>query len=84
MTNITLSIKDETYKKMKKHSEIKWSEFVRKAIEERIQKLEELDESNYVSNLSEEILTKEWDNEEDERWNQYVWTIRHSINAISF
>lgn len=72
MTNITLSIKDETYKKMKQHSEIKWSEFVRKAIEERIRKLEEINESIYVSELSEEVLRKEWNNKEDERWNNYV------------
>jgi predicted CopG family antitoxin len=32
MPNITLSISDEIYKKMKKYSEIKWSEVVRKAI----------------------------------------------------
>ena len=36
MTNITLSIDDAVYKKMKKHSEVKWSEFVRKIIENRI------------------------------------------------
>ncbi|KHO54618.1 MAG: hypothetical protein QT10_C0014G0016 [archaeon GW2011_AR19] len=32
MTNITLSIEEDIYKRMKKHSEIKWSEFVRKII----------------------------------------------------
>ena len=36
MTNITLSIDDEVYKRMKKYSEIKWSEFVRKAIKKRV------------------------------------------------
>lgn len=72
MTNITLSIREDIYNKMKKHSEIKWSEFVRKVIEERINELERLEESKYVSSLSEEVLTKEWDNIEDERWNEYV------------
>jgi len=72
MTNITLSIRDDIYEKMKIHSEIKWSEYVRKIIEERVKKLDEIDESNYISNLSEELLNKDWDNKEDEDWNKYV------------
>ena len=72
MTNITLSIKDSTYKKMKKYSEIKWSEYVRKQIEKRIEELDSLQESHITTQLSEEILNTEWDNEEDERWNIYV------------
>ncbi len=71
MTNITLSIKDETYKKMKKHSEIKWSEFVRKKIEERLNQLESLEsnENIYTMIASEKSLAKDWLNEKDERWN---------------
>ncbi|MFT4243880.1 MAG: hypothetical protein ACMXYB_00300 [Candidatus Woesearchaeota archaeon] len=72
MTNITLSIKNSTYKKMKKYSEIKWSEYVRKQIEKRIEELDSLQESHITTQLSEEILNSEWDNEEDERWNAYV------------
>lgn len=72
MTNITLSIRDDIYDRMKKHSEIKWSEFVRKIIEERLDVLDEIEESKYISNLSEELLAKDWDNSEDERWNDYV------------
>ncbi|ADB58204.1 hypothetical protein [Archaeoglobus profundus] len=41
MPNITLSISDDIYKKMKKYSEIKWSEVVRKAIVDYLKKLEE-------------------------------------------
>ncbi len=41
MPNITLSIPDEIYKKMKKYKEIKWSEVVRKAIIDYLRKLEE-------------------------------------------
>ena len=74
MTNITLSIDDEVYKKMKKHSEIKWSEFVRKIIENRIEDLEKLGnkknrESVFTMLASEEILKGEWENKLDERWN---------------
>lgn len=74
MTNITLSIKDEIYKKMRARSEIKWSEFVRKAIERRISELDFLEShTNHETILtmlaSENVLMKDWDNELDERWN---------------
>jgi metal-responsive CopG/Arc/MetJ family transcriptional regulator len=74
MTNITLSIDNKIYNKMKEFSEIKWSDFVRKAIQDRIEKLEKLEKSlNKESILtmlaSEEVLKKDWDNEPDERWN---------------
>jgi len=74
MTNITLSIEDTTYLKMKKYSEIVWSEFVRKIIKRRIEQLEQLDknpeEENVLTMLaSEDVLKKDWDNDFDERWN---------------
>ena len=74
MTNITLSIEDSVYKKMRQHSEIKWSEFVRRAIEYRIKELDTLakhpqKESILTMLASEKVLAKEWNNEADERWN---------------
>lgn len=59
---------------MHQHSEIKWSEFVRKAIRHRIQELETLEKSENKESIltmlaSEDVLKKEWDNEADERWN---------------
>jgi len=74
MTNITLSIENEVYKKMRKHSEIKWSEFVRKAIIRRINELETLHKSKNEENIltmlaSESVLKKDWNNKLDERWN---------------
>ena len=74
MTNITLSIEDSVYKKMRKHSEIKWSEFVRKVIKKRLEELERLEKSPDKESIlamlaSEEVLKKEWDNKSDERWN---------------
>ena len=74
MTNITLSINDETYNKMRRFSEIKWSEFVRKMIQMRINELESLEKNKNSEGIltmlaSEEILKKDWDNESDERWN---------------
>lgn len=74
MTNITLSIEDAVYKKMRRHSEIKWSEFVRKAIKKRLDELDALNKrADYETILtmlaSENVLKKDWDNEADERWN---------------
>lgn len=74
MTNITLSIEEQVYKKMKKHSEIKWSEFVRKIIKKRIEELENIDKSKNKESIltmlaSQSVLEKDWDNKLDERWN---------------
>ena len=59
---------------MRKHSEIKWSEFVRKIIKKRLDDLEKLEqyknnESVMVMSASEKILAEDWNNELDERWN---------------
>ncbi len=40
MANMTLSIDEKTYLKMKQFSEIKWSEVARKAIKERLEMLQ--------------------------------------------
>ena len=74
MTNITLTIDDEVYKKMREYSEIKWSEFVRLCIQKRIKELDSIQnhpnsESIMTMLASEKVLKKDWDNELDERWN---------------
>ncbi len=74
MTNITLSIEDSVYRQMRRHSEVKWSEFVRKTIKERLTELAKLDNSKARESVltmlaSEKVLKKDWDNKEDERWN---------------
>jgi len=51
--NITLSIPDELHEKMKKMSEIKWSEIVRRAIEQRIIDLEEMNKIVAKSKLTQ-------------------------------
>ena len=55
MPNITLSIPDEIYRKMKKYSEIKWSEIVRKAIVDYLKKLEESKTEISTKELLEEL-----------------------------
>jgi len=52
MANITLSLPDDIYKKMKKYSEIKWSEVARKAIVDYIKKLE----GSKANTTTEELL----------------------------
>ena len=51
MPNITLSLPEELYRKMKKYPEIKWSVVIRKYLEEYIRKLEYVEEAR-----TEEIL----------------------------
>ena len=62
MTNITLSIDDDVYKKMRKYSEIKWSEFVRKCVQKRVEELESI-KSNIFAD--EKLLAENWLSEED-------------------
>ena len=41
MPNITLSIPEDVYRRMKRYREVRWSEVVRKAIVEYLRRLEE-------------------------------------------
>jgi hypothetical protein len=52
MVNMTLSIPKELHEKMKKMSEIRWSEIARRAIEERINDLETIDKIASKSKLT--------------------------------
>ena len=62
MPNVTLSIPEDLHTKMKKHSEIRWSEVVRKTISEKIDALELMDKIAKKSKLTqkdaEEIARK--------------------------
>ncbi len=73
MTNVTLSIDERVYHRMKQYSEIKWSEFIRKSILKRLNSLDTLKKQDKESILtmvaSENVLKKDWDNALDERWN---------------
>lgn len=52
MTNMTLAIEDDLRERMKKHSEIRWSEVVRKSIWQRVELLEALDKIASKSKLT--------------------------------
>jgi predicted CopG family antitoxin len=74
MTNITLSIENSVYKRMRKYSEMKWSEYVRKQIKRRLDDLDSLEKQKSKESIltmlaSEDVLKSDWDNEADERWN---------------
>lgn len=62
MTNITLSIEDSVYNKMKNYSEIKWSEYVRKCLQERIKELESIKSNTFAD---ENLLAENWLCKED-------------------
>ena len=49
MANITLSVSDALYARMREHSEYKWSEVARKAIEEKVDEAEFIDDLRAVS-----------------------------------
>ncbi len=62
MTNITLSIEDNVYNKMKMFSEIKWSEFVRRCVQKRIAELESIKSPVFAD---ENLLAENWLSDED-------------------
>lgn len=53
MTNLTLAIPDELHEKMMQHSEIRWSEVVRKSIAEKVEDLELMDRLTKKSKLTQ-------------------------------
>jgi predicted CopG family antitoxin len=56
MVNITVSIPEDLYNKMKKYSEVKWSEVVRKALVEYIGRLEVMERGVVSSEKLAEFL----------------------------
>ena len=54
MANITLSVPEELHEKMKQHSEIRWSEVAKRAIEKKVDDLEMLDKLTSKSKLTKE------------------------------
>ena len=53
MPNVTLSISEDLHLKMKTHSEIRWSEVVRKTILEKIEALDLMDKLTSKSRLTQ-------------------------------
>lgn len=69
MTEITFSISDELFEKMKKYPEIKWDSIARAAVENYIEKLELVDKITSKSTftledaetIGDEIKRKMWE-----------------------
>ena len=56
MPNITVSVPKDLYEKMKRYSEVRWSEVVRKALTEYIEKLEVTERRVVLSDELSELL----------------------------
>lgn len=52
MANLTLAIEDDLHDRMKMHSEIRWSEVVRKSIWQKVELLEAMDKIASKSKLT--------------------------------
>lgn len=53
MANLTLSVSDDLYEKMKKHTELKWSDIARIAFEKKLLELELVEKLLKNSQLTE-------------------------------
>ena len=74
MVNITLSIPEELHKKMKNFSEIKWSEIVRKMLEQKINDMEITEKIASKSKITKkdiEKISKEIKRTAAMRFNEY-------------
>jgi len=58
MANITLSIPDELHEKMKEHSELRWSEVARQAIQKKIDDLELMNNLVKKSRLTKKDVSR--------------------------
>ena len=54
MGNITLSVPEELHKRMRKHTELKWSDIARQAFERKLREIELAEELLSRSELTEE------------------------------
>ena len=53
MSNITLAIPEDLHTRMREHSEIRWSEVVRKSISQKIEDLDMMDKLTAKSRLTQ-------------------------------
>ncbi len=73
MGNITLSLPDDLQEQMRKHSEIRWSEVVRKSIAQKIELLNTMDTIAKKSKLTKqdiEVISKKIKKESFEELNK--------------
>ena len=58
MPNITLAIPENLHTRMKEHSEIRWSEVVRKTISQKIEDLDMMDKLTAKSKLTQKDVNE--------------------------
>ena len=58
MPNITLAVSEELHNRMKKLSEVRWSEVARKAIEQRIEDLEVMNKITSRNKFTQKDIDK--------------------------
>jgi len=58
MANLTLAIPEELHRKMKKYSDIRWSEVARQTIQQRIEDLEVMDRIASKSKLTKKDVAE--------------------------
>jgi len=58
MPTITVNVDDELKDRMERHPEINWSEVTRQAIQEKIERLEVMDELTSDSELTEDDVAE--------------------------
>ena len=56
MTNVTLAIPEDLHTRMKKHSEIRWSEVIRKTISDKVDDLDIMDKLSGKSKLTKKDI----------------------------
>jgi len=71
MGNMTLAIPDPLRKKMKKHTEVRWSEVAREAFEKRVEELEWMAKVLKNSRLSEKDAEETGHKIKAEIWNRF-------------
>lgn len=86
MTNMTLAIPEELAKRMKKLSEVRWSEVARKAIEERVNDLEVMNKIASKSKLTKkdvEEISKKIKSSMAKKFDEYA-SNRHKHSNSGF
>ena len=56
MTNVTLAIPEDLHTRMKRHSEIRWSEVIRRTISNKVDDLEMMDRLSGKSKLTKKDI----------------------------
>jgi len=72
MAHITLSIPDEAYTEMKKHSEIKWSEIARQSILEKLDMLHNTMSAHAFYSLLSPVAQKKIAETPEKEWVSFT------------